>query len=62
MIMQRSDSKLRAIRDSVARVGRLSDSLIKFGPFSLGIDGILSWIAGVGEVYSGLCQPKCTGW
>jgi hypothetical protein len=54
MIMQRSDSELRAIRDSVAKVGRLSDGLIRFGPFSLGIDGILTWIPGVGEVYSAL--------
>jgi hypothetical protein len=54
MIMQQSDGELRAIRDSVAKVGRLSDSLIKLGPFSLGIDGILSWIPGVGEVYSAL--------
>lgn len=52
--MQRSDSDLRAIQSSVAKVGRLSDSLIRFGPFSLGIDGVLSWIPGVGEIYSTL--------
>ena len=50
--MQRSDPELRAIRDSVAKMGRLSDSLIRVGPFSLGIDGVLSWIPGVGELYS----------
>jgi len=43
---------LLTIRRSVATVGRLSDSLIRFGPFRLGIDGVLSWIPGVGEVYS----------
>ncbi len=50
----KTDSELRAIRDSVSWVGRLSDSLVRFGPFSLGIDGVLSWIPGVGEVYSTL--------
>jgi hypothetical protein len=43
---------LLSIRHSVAAVGRLSDSLIRFGPFRLGIDGVLSWIPGVGEIYS----------
>jgi len=50
----RSDAELRQIRDSVAWVGRLSDSLVKVGPFSLGVDGVLSWIPGVGEIYSTL--------
>jgi hypothetical protein len=40
------------IRHSVATVGRLSDSLVRFGPFRLGLDGVLSWIPGVGEIYS----------
>lgn len=43
---------LEAIRRSVERVGRLSDSLVRIGPFGLGIDGALSWIPGVGEAYS----------
>jgi hypothetical protein len=42
---------LQAIRDSVALVGRLSDSIVRLGPFSIGIDGVLSWIPGVGEIY-----------
>jgi hypothetical protein len=50
--MRRSDQDLRAIRNSIAAVGRLSDSLVRFGPFSLGVDGVLSWIPGVGELYS----------
>ena len=45
-------SELRSIRDSVSLVGRLSDSLVRLGPFSLGIDGVLSWIPAVGEIYS----------
>jgi hypothetical protein len=48
----RTDAELRSIRDSVSLVGRLSDSIVRLGPFSLGIDGVLSWIPGVGEVYS----------
>jgi len=50
--MTRTESELRSIRDSVKLVGRLSDSLIKVGPFSLGIDGVLSWFPVAGEVYS----------
>jgi hypothetical protein len=45
------DSDLHAIRASVALVGRLSDGLIRFGPFSVGVEGVLSWIPGVGELY-----------
>ena len=50
--MTKTASDLRAIRDSVALVGRLSDSLVRVGPFSLGIDGVLSWVPGLGDVYS----------
>lgn len=52
--MTKSDAELRAIRDSVALVGRLSDSLVRIGPFSLGIDGVLSWVPGLGDLYSTL--------
>jgi hypothetical protein len=30
----------------------LSDSLVRFGPFRLGVDGALSWVPGLGEAYS----------
>jgi hypothetical protein len=50
--MTKSDPELRAIRDSVALVGRLSDSLLKVGPFSVGLDGVLAWVPGLGDVYS----------
>jgi ethanolamine transporter EutH len=43
---------LIAIRRSVERVGRLSDNLVRLGPFRLGLDGVLSWIPGLGEIYS----------
>ena len=48
----RSDSDLLAIRNSVDRLGRLSDGLFRVGPWSVGLDGVLSWIPGVGEIYS----------
>ena len=48
----RSDAELRAIRDSIAKIGRLSDGLLRLGPFRLGLDGVLAWVPGIGEVYS----------
>jgi hypothetical protein len=39
------------LRRRVAFAGRLSDSLIRLGPLNLGLDGVLSWIPGVGEIY-----------
>jgi hypothetical protein len=50
--MFQDQHRLRKIRDSVALVGRLSDSIVRLGPLSLGIDGVLSWLPGVGDVYS----------
>ena len=50
--MTRTDAELRSIRESINLVGRLSDSIVRFGPFSIGIDGVLSWIPAVGELYS----------
>jgi len=47
-----SDAQLLKIRDSVALIGRLSDGLLRLGPLSLGVDGVLSWVPGLGEVYS----------
>lgn len=46
------EAELKSIRDSVAWIGGLSDSLVKIGPFSIGLDGVLAWLPGVGEVYS----------
>ena len=50
----RAESDLERIRRSVELVGRLSDGLIRIGPWGIGIDGVLSWIPGVGEIYSAL--------
>src|SRR5947209_5357334 len=50
--MTLTPSELKSIRDSVERIGRLSDGLVRLGPFSFGVDAVLSWIPAVGELYS----------
>jgi hypothetical protein len=42
---------LEGLRDSVKLVGKISDSMFGVGPFSIGLDGVLSWIPGLGEIY-----------
>lgn len=39
-------------RLTIERIGRLSDNLIGFGPFGVGLDGILAWVPGLGQLYS----------
>jgi hypothetical protein len=34
------------------RVKRLSDKLVRIGPFGLGLDGLLAWVPGANLVYS----------
>jgi hypothetical protein len=51
-LIHKSASDLAGIRRSVATVGRLSDNLLRVGPFRLGLDGVLSWVPGIGEIYS----------
>lgn len=48
----RTARDLQTMRDSVAWVGRISDAVVGRGRFSIGLDGVLSWIPGVGELYS----------
>ncbi|MBV8682443.1 MAG: DUF4112 domain-containing protein [Caulobacteraceae bacterium] len=43
---------LHGIRRSVELAGRLSDGLVRLGPLSLGLDGVLDWVPGLGEAYS----------
>ena len=45
-------AELLAIRKRVEQVGKLSDGLVKLGGLRLGLDGVLAWIPGVGELYS----------
>jgi hypothetical protein len=37
---------------SAERIKRLSDKLVKIGPFGLGLDGVLAWIPGANLLYS----------
>ena len=39
-------------RRDLERIGRLSDDLVRVGPFRFGWDAVLEFIPGVGEVYS----------
>src|SRR4051812_33265186 len=48
----RSHRELQGLRGSVNRVRKLSDRVIGIGPFSLGLDGVLAWIPGLGAAYS----------
>jgi hypothetical protein len=50
--VSKSHAELLVIRRSVDIVGKLSDGLIRIGPLRLGADAALSWIPGVGEIYS----------
>ena len=34
------------------RIKRLSDRLVKIGPFGIGVDGVLAWVPGANLVYS----------
>jgi hypothetical protein len=39
-------------RAMIERIGRLSDNIVGIGPVSIGLDGILAWIPGLGQIYS----------
>jgi hypothetical protein len=43
---------IRNRRAAIERIGRLSDNIIGFGPFGIGLDGMLAWVPGLGEIYS----------
>ena len=53
MLQARTHAEIESLRAGISRVGGLSDSLIKFGPFGIGLDGILAWVPVVGALYSG---------
>jgi hypothetical protein len=48
----RTPADIQACRAGIERIGRLSDSLIAWGPVGIGLDGILAWVPGLGEAYS----------
>ncbi|HEY2179113.1 MAG TPA: DUF4112 domain-containing protein [Caulobacteraceae bacterium] len=51
--MRDHNTELLAIRRSVELVGKLTDGLLRIGPFRLGAEAALSWIPIVGEGYGG---------
>ncbi len=45
------DRAHRAWRNA-ERIKRLSDDLIKIGPWGVGLDGVLAWVPGANTIYS----------
>ncbi|ENZ81910.1 MULTISPECIES: DUF4112 domain-containing protein [Caulobacter] len=52
MIFAKSHIDLHNIRNNVERVKKLSDNIVGVGPLGIGLDGLLTWIPGAGELYS----------
>jgi len=48
----RTQFEIDRIRASVERTRKISDKIIGIGPFSLGLDGVMTWIPVVGLIYS----------
>ncbi|HYE45555.1 MAG TPA: DUF4112 domain-containing protein [Caulobacter sp.] len=53
MFLATTHIELHNVRTSIERTKRVSDGLIKLGPFSLGLDGILGFVPWAGSLYSG---------
>jgi len=49
---KRSVADIEKIWSSVEGIKKLSDRAVGFGPFGVGLDGLLTWIPVVGTVYS----------
>ncbi len=52
MFFARSHVDLHNIRMAVERTKKVSDNLIGIGPVGIGLDGILAFVPGAGELYS----------
>jgi len=52
MLQARTQLDVHNGRASIERIAHISDNLIGFGPFGIGLDGILAWAPGIGELYS----------
>jgi hypothetical protein len=52
MFKARTQIDVHNNRASIEAISRISDNLIGIGPVGIGLDGILAWIPGVGELYS----------
>jgi hypothetical protein len=52
MFLARTENQVADARRAIARIGKLSDNIVGIGPFGIGIDGILAWVPGLGDLYS----------
>ena len=52
MFKARTQIDVHNNRASIEAISKLSDNLIGIGPIGIGLDGLLAWIPGVGEIYS----------
>jgi hypothetical protein len=52
MFKARTQIDVHNNRASIEAISRISDNLIGIGPVGIGLDGLLAWIPGVGELYS----------
>jgi hypothetical protein len=52
MFFAKSHIDLHNIRASVLRTKQVSDGLVKLGPFSIGLDGLLGFVPWAGGAYS----------
>lgn len=51
VMAERDPRELEKIARSVSDWRRISDNLFKVGPLKVGLDGVLTWFPGVGDVY-----------
>jgi hypothetical protein len=52
MLFVRTRQEALNARRAIERIGKLSDNIVGIGPFGIGIDGMLAWVPGLGDVYS----------
>ncbi len=53
MLLARSHLDLHNIKSSIDRTKKMSDGIVKIGPFGIGLDGLLGFIPPLGIAYSG---------
>jgi hypothetical protein len=52
MFHARSLVEVHNARRSIESIGKISDNVVGFGPFGIGLEGILEFVPVVGEIYS----------
>ena len=52
MFIARSHLDLHNIRNSIERTKKMSDGVVKIGPFGIGLDGLLGFVPWAGGLYS----------